>query len=474
MLGFLQPVLWPITGADTAAEPPHIAWGRRTYLIALWFLGAVMLHRWLCVFVLDGLAARALGRPIQKIFKDVQAMVLVVGACVGILVTVLGQSMASFWAASGAVGIVLGIALRPLILDFFAGLGANLDRAYSIGDWIVVSGTGDPIRGWIEEINWRTLRLRTRDGVIVMVPNSRLATSAVSNHSLPQPESRFQLRLRLDAEVGADRALRILSAALSAATSRTDGPRHTPAPEILVTEASAAGVEYAVRFWLDPSKTSPDTVTHVVWLCILDHLGKAGLTFAHPQENVFLARMPQVTQGYRQVDDRLAFLRRIALFHGFPDSSLRTLAAEVRMRAVRRGQMLFREGDVGDSMFLVAEGTLRVHRAAPHGIGQPLELATLEPGNLLGERSLLSGEPRNASVTALTECILMEITEDSLRHLLASEPDLLPLLEKTVAEREAATRARMDASKSDNGQPSLPGKVQPFIQRMREMVLGRR
>lgn len=471
VIGFVRPALWPSEGQ--ADDSLRLIWGRRAYLMSLWLIGAIVAHRWMCVVLLDGLAARALGKPIPKIFKDVLAIMALIGAVAGILVSVFGQSMAGFWAASGVLGIVLGIALRPIILDFFSGLGANLERAYNIGDWIVVTGSGEPIRGWIEEINWRTLRIRTRDGFIVMVPNSRLATCAVVNHSLPAPESRFQVRLRLDAEVAVDRALRILSSAASAATANPEGPRRLPAPDVLVAEASGEGIEYMVRFWLDPSRTSPDTVTHVVWTCVIEHLTKAGLTFAHPQENVFLGRLPRIARGFNQVEDRLAFLRRVALFQNFPDASLRVLASEVRMRSVRPAHVLVRAGDLGDSMFLVAEGTLRVLGITGEG-RESVELATLQPGDVVGERSLLTGEPRNASVLAVTECIVLEVTREALQHLLDREPDLLGLLELTVTERELANQVRTDAAHAVTLDAGSLGRGQAFVNRMRQIFLGRR
>lgn len=469
-LGFALPD-WGLSG-PAGEESRAVVWVRRGHRVVLWLIGAAALHRWICVVALDSFAARAAGKPIQKIFKDVLALAFLAVAGVGILVTVFGLSMSSFWAASGVLGIVLGIALRPIILDFFSGLGANLDRAYSIGDWIVVLGNGEPIRGWIEEINWRTLRLRTREGYVVMVPNSRLATSAVINHSLLRPESRFQLRLRLDAEVAVDRALRILSAAANAAAARPEGPCREPAPDVLVSSASSDGIEYVVRFWLDPSRTSPDSVTHVVWTCVLDHMRKAGLTFAHPQENLYFARMPRITQGFKHTEDRLAFLRRVALFQSFPDSSLQSLAEEVRLRSLRPAQLLVRAGDQGDSMFLVAEGTLRVVRSQTEG-GPMVELATLQPGDLVGERSLLTGEPRSASVVALTECVVLEITRESLKELLIREPELLPLLERTAAERDVSNQSLAEPESSVISPHGTGGRTQQYINRLREFVLGR-
>ena len=468
--GVVQPSLWNLSAGPD--DSPAVVWRARAYCIALWLVGALMAQRWVCLVVLDGLATRAAGKPLPEILKDVLAIVFMAAAAAGILVTVFEQSMAGFWAASGVFGLVLGIALRPIILDFFSGLGANLEGAYSIGDWISVAGEeGEPIRGWIEQINWRTLRLRTRDGFIVLLPNSRLATSAVTNHAIPHPASRFQIRLRLDSEVPANRALRILISAVNAATTLPDGPRRHPSPEALITDASGEGIEYMVRFWFDPGEISPDTVTHVVWKCVIEHLSKAGLTFAHPRNNVFLGRLPRIAGGLHQVEDRLAFLRRVELFHNFPEASLHRLAAEVRLRCVRPAHVLVRAGDPGDSMFLVAEGTLRVLGSGGSS-PNPVELAVLQPGDVFGERSLLTGEPRSASVAAVTECILLEIHREALQLLTSSEPVLLKLLEQTIAGREQANQQRTGALDGADATPPSPSRTQTFIAHMRSLFAG--
>jgi CRP-like cAMP-binding protein len=303
---------------------------------------------------------------------------------------------------------------------------------------------------------------------MVIIPNSRLATSSVINHSFPAPESRFQVRLRLDIEVPVERALRILSSAVQAACRTGQGPCLRPAPDVLVTDASGEGVEYVVRFWLDPARVSSDTATHQVWACIIEQLTKAGLTFARPQENIFVARLPRVASGYKSVEDRLAFLRKVAIFQGFPDTSLRVLAAEIQVNSARPGQGLVREGDPGESMFVLAEGMLRV-LAKTTGSIQPIELATLKPGEVFGERSLLTGEPRSASVVAMTECVVLEITREALQHLLDREPDLLILMEETVSQRDQANLRLADGLVSGFAAETPASRTQAFILRMRQL-----
>lgn len=436
---------------------------------ALWISGSLALHRWLSLLVLDGVVTRTLGRPLPRIFHDLLGVVLMSGASLGVLVSVFDQSMTGFWAASGAIGVVLGLALRPIILDFFAGLGINLEHAYSIGDYVSIASTrGEPIRGWIDEIQWRTLRIRTRDGFIVIVPNSELATSAVTNYALPRPESRFHLEIRLDADVPTDRALRILRSSVLEATGLPDGPQRTPAPDVLVWSADDSGILYRIRFWLDPCKLSSDTTTHVVWICVLEQLAKAGLSLAQPRETVFLARLPRNASGVHSIEDRVAFLRRVDLFERFPDTSLRWLATETVLRLIRPGQVLVRAGDPGDSMFLIAEGCVRV-MSAPTGDAPPIELATLQAGKVVGERSLLTGEPRSASVHAVTECLVLEITRSSLSLLIEREPELIGHLEQTIAARERMNSERIAASHATGSTEAAETRTQALLRRMREL-----
>lgn len=467
--GLLRPDLFDANPRVSRSDSPR--WVPYVLESALWLSGALALHRWLSLVVLERVVTRTLGRPLPRIFHDLLGVLFLTGSGLGVLVSVFDQSMTGFWTASGAIGVVLGLALRPIILDFFAGLGINLEHAYSIGDYVSIATVrGEPIQGWIEEIQWRTLRIRTRDGFIVIVPNSELATSAVTNYALPRPESRFHLEVRLDADVPTDRALRILRSAALEATGLPDGPQRFPDPDVLVWSADEMGVLYRVRFWLDPAKLSSDNATHVVWVCILQQLAKAGLSLAQPRETVFLGRLPRDASGVHSVEDRVAFLRRVDLFERFPETSLRWLATETALRLIRPRQVLVRAGDPGDSMFLIAEGCVRV-MSAPTGDVAPIELATLQAGQVVGERSLLTGEPRSASVHAVTECLVLEITRNSLTLLIEREPALLTLLEQTVTSRERMTVERIAASQALGAPEAAESRTQALLRRMRELFL---
>ena len=73
-----------------------------------------------------------------RLVKDIVATIIFLIAVTGIASFVFHRSITGFWAASGALGIVVGFALRSMILDVFSGIALNVDDAYRIGDWIMV------------------------------------------------------------------------------------------------------------------------------------------------------------------------------------------------------------------------------------------------------------------------------------------------------------------------------------------------
>ena len=118
--------------------------------------------------------------------------------------------------------------------------------------------------------------------------------------------------------------------------------------------------------------------------------------------------------------ETLAFLREVRLFAAFADADLLAVAELLRTRTLRRRQVLFREGDRGDEMFLVRRGTMLVSKEITGKVEQVL--VRVEAGDFFGEMSLLDGSPRSASVQADTDATLLVLGRDSLQALTDHAP----------------------------------------------------
>ena len=124
-------------------------------------------------------------------------------------------------------------------------------------------------------------------------------------------------------------------------------------------------------------------------------------------------------------------LGRCTLFVGLAEESRLAIAATLRRRRFRRGEVLFHEGDPGDSLLIVASGSVKV--VVPSEEGDEAILATLRRGDFLGELALLDGAARSASAIALEATEALALPRDRFNALVASEPAIRDALLSSLA-----------------------------------------
>ncbi|PYN06228.1 MAG: hypothetical protein DME02_16675 [Candidatus Rokuibacteriota bacterium] len=118
--------------------------------------------------------------------------------------------------------------------------------------------------------------------------------------------------------------------------------------------------------------------------------------------------------------DTLAFLRSVRLFRNIEAPELGVLADSLRERALKRGQVLLREGDTGDEMFLVRSGSLVISKAVTGRVEQVL--ARVGPGDFFGEMALFDRSPRSATIQADTDAVLLILDRPALTKLTEVNP----------------------------------------------------
>ena len=129
----------------------------------------------------------------------------------------------------------------------------------------------------------------------------------------------------------------------------------------------------------------------------------------------------------------LIHLRKAFLFQGLPDDVLAALAQKLTRQKLAKGQVLFRRGDQGDSLFIIDEGRIKIVREDAQG-GE-LVLNYCEPGEAIGEMSLFDKEPRSAGVVAVTDSEVLELKRDAFFDLVNSRPDVSLVLLQSLSSR---------------------------------------
>lgn len=120
--------------------------------------------------------------------------------------------------------------------------------------------------------------------------------------------------------------------------------------------------------------------------------------------------------------DRVALLRSLQLFDQYPEERLRSLSAYLEPVSLADGGEVFAEGTPGDGMYFVVSGRVRVTKKLSDGSLK--DLASLGPGDCLGEMALLDAATRSAGAYASGDCELLRLKRDNLKTWLAAAPDI--------------------------------------------------
>ncbi|NQV33236.1 MAG: mechanosensitive ion channel [Phycisphaeraceae bacterium] len=431
-------------------------------------IGLGVAFAWLCLRMIDVFIWRSLEArfktTIPRLLKDMVAVMMFVVTGITLAKVVFNQPVTAVWATSGAIAFVLGLAMQTTIADLFCGIAINVDQPFKINDWIEVHPRSvEPLKGCVTEISWRSTRIRTNNNTLIVVPNSALSSMILINLSRPEPRSRFSMVLCFDFGVPQDRVLRILLAGVKAAA----GILENPEPRVLVHQLTATGVQYKVRYWVDPLVMSPRRARHEVASSLLRHLFQAGITPAYDKQDLYLSRMPN-----RQLDrqtDRETLLQRIELFSTLNREERRHLSESMSECQYRAGDVLVQQGEPGDSMYILVEGLLGVYLEKAN-VAASVKLAQIEPGQFFGEMSLLTGEKRSATVLAATDAVVFEISKADLCPLLDRRPQLAVTLAEVVAQR------RHDQETKQQAQPEVIARApsEQLLERMKDFFAGLR
>ena len=396
----------------------------------------------LCIYVVlnrgvnhlwwDGVVANKSGRPVPALLKTISSFLLLFVGTTIVFTLVFGRSLTGVLAVGGGLSLIIGIALQSLIADVFSGLAINIDQPFRIGDFIRLNNRrlGDiEVIGRVVSINWRTTRLEKTDGTLVVIPNNLFSMMVVTNFALPKAESRFELSYCIDFASESERVVKVLSAAVRSAPTVLD----QPGPKVRVDRVDDKGVHYLVRYWIDPREGSPSRARDGVNSAVLRHLRFAGISLAYERNDIYFAPMPS-----RQVDfskNLEALLSRVRLFTSLPKEGINELATALKPHVLTRGDTIVKAGEAGSSMYLITEGVLEVYLDIEL-TSDDHRVATMSPGDYFGEMSLITGDPRSATIRAATDALIYEIEKTSLEPIFKAYPSLPESIAQTVASRD--------------------------------------
>jgi CRP-like cAMP-binding protein len=162
---------------------------------------------------------------------------------------------------------------------------------------------------------------------------------------------------------------------------------------------------------------------------------------AQPQPTARMPLAPDRVSGYARG------LKASPLFEGFSDDALLAVIRGLRLLSFEAGDVIITEGETGESLFVLVSGSVKVAVRDPGGHDVPLCL--LSEGQFFGEMSAISHRPRTATVTAASDCELLELEKPVLESIVVTYPHVRKVLEQFYVER-----ALNPAAAAIRGQPA--------------------
>jgi small-conductance mechanosensitive channel/CRP-like cAMP-binding protein len=351
--------------------------------------------------------------------------------------------------ATTAVGaVVIGFALQDTLGNLFAGLAIQIEKPFRVGHWVTIGGKD----GLVSEITWRATKIRTKAGNFVVVPNSVLSRDTITNYSEPTRETRLEVQVGAGYDVPPNEVKAVIAKALEGEPLiMAEYP-----PEVLLVEFADSWMTYRIRIWTTDFAADERVRDHVrsrVYYAFHRH----GIHFPYPVQ----VRAEPWHVGPLDADQATA-LDAVEILASLTAAQRGQLAAMSRRLLYGAGEVIAHEGEEGASMFVMRRGEAVVTVAGAAGA-----VARLHNGAFFGEMSLLTGDRRSATVTAVTDCELLEIGVDAFRRVVLSDAASVERVASAASNRREELERHRVARAPTAAEPETP---QTFLERVRRFV----
>jgi CRP-like cAMP-binding protein len=242
-----------------------------------------------------------------------------------------------------------------------------------------------------------------------------------------------------------------------------EGIAADPKPLCILVEFHPQSVEYGAFVWI----SRPG-------LELLDVSGvRSRISFALSRMGVPLTSIPFVVDqrvetpapADAETADRLAALQRIEIFQCLKEDEAAQLAAHMQRLSFAPGEVILRQGEAGDSAYLVKSGRVRILISNESGLSE--QVACLAPGDFFGEMSLLTGERRNATALALDQVDCYRIGKPDLDVVFAGRPELAGDISALLASRHAGLAGAQEKLSEETARQNELANKHDLLSRIR-------
>ncbi len=387
-------------------------------------------------------------------FKNIITTFVIIVVALILLKGILDINVTSLIATTTVLTATIGLAFQSTLANMLAGLTIHLEKPLRQGDWISAGGH----EGRVMDITLRSTRIMTMDHNEVFIPNSKVLSEAVVNYSLQNTLHVRKLSVSVSYAVPPNKVRKVVLDVLAS----IEGVSKLPEPIVRLMQYGDFSIHYEMRYCIDDFSRHIDIaadIMHLIWY----RFKRNGIDIPMPISDVRLTQVtPESTLADREerADEILVLMEKVEMLAALSKQELKKLVKQVRTEIYAAGEVPVRQGDQGDSFYIIKSG--RVDVVVEKSPGEKAVVATLGPGNIFGEMSLLTGAVRTASIHVKVDAEFIVIDKDSFGSTLANNPSIAESLSHILSERQAsldAERERLDSSALERRKKDVSGKM---------------
>ena len=357
---------------------------------------------------------------IPQLFLDIFRVVMVLFGAAIVLSMVWGADLGGLVTALGLGSFVIGLALQDTLGNLFSGIALVYEKPFSEGDYIEVEDQ----RGRVIEMNWRAIRLETREKELIVIPHLVIGQGTIKNFSRPTSIHIMKTEIGFAHENPPNK----VKEALLKTCFSTQGILHDPEPEVKTNAYTESKVVYEVEFAIGNFKDHEDIMDDFmsrVWYTSRRH------NLVMPMSQMMVHQADQSSDlEKRKLSQLENSLKKLPKMLPIEKTKVNELLDGSEIQYFGKGEQVIEVGDPTGALYVIMEGKA-IMETMIESSGKVV-IGKLDQGDFFGEITLFTGKFSTFSVTALEDLKLITIFPNEVLEMVELNPKLAQHLDEMM------------------------------------------
>ena len=364
-----------------------------------------------------------------------------------VIISIIAYVIADIWkidlsqvfTALGVGSLVMALALQDTLSNLVSGFLLIFESPFKIGDWIKIK---EGIEGEVIEINWRSVRLKTIDKDIIIIPNSALGREMIYNYTLMDPLHAERLILSFSFNNSPNQVQKVIkNTALE-----TPGIVAVPEPEIMTKKYLDHAIEYEIKYFITEyvkaEKIRNDLMTRIYYAA-----KRHGLKSPIPGAIEYQGDL-EILIHDDSPEKILQFLKSLSYFANFDHQTINQLVQNATLENYGIGEQIIKTGEFDLGFYIIMRGDILL--SAINNEGKEQKIMSLTTGDFFGEMSLLQKkEPSLFDITVISDLEVIAITPNMMVNVIQKFPKFAIEMNQFIEERQKAVRKFVTIKEDD-------------------------